>query len=415
MNKRILFISNHLRGPGGSAGTRSWQQTKVLSETWKVTVVLPEIDPVTSQPITFETYAGLDLERVDVRPVRSITLDRTRKWNRLVFYFLCALGQLWEGLKTRDLACVLTMSLPVTSIVVATILSFLKRVPLVVDVRDLPFETAIEMGYFSRGPVMRFALWLENTCLQRARIILTNSPYYKIMLEDRGIKAERIVVAEIGYDDFEAPTAEKVSFWRQEMLAHFHEPVPSVLGVYCGTFGHVVEFESVLQAASRLKDRLDIGFVCVGSGQRIAEYRAMVAEHSMNVVFLGRVSKSAIQPICRAGDFCIYSAKEGKMSAAMLGNKLFDYLGAERPVLYCGPTSAVSEIIDKLSAGLVSPAGNSEMLSANIERVSDDPILRAELGMNASGYRAAGYTAENAARLLVRAIQPIINESNTDI
>lgn len=413
MNKRILYVSNHLRGPGGAAGTRSWQQAKVLSETWDVTVVLPETDPVTTQPVTSETYAGLDLGRVDVRPVRSITLDRSRKWKRVLFYIVGAMGQFWAGLKTRNVACVLAMSLPVTSLLVATILAFLKRVPLIVDVRDLPFETAIEMGYLRNGLISRFALWLENTCLRRARMVLTNSPHYKPMLEARGIKAARVVVAPIGYDDFEAPADAEVSKWRQDMQSRFTASKPSVLGVYCGTFGHVVEVETVLEAAGLLNDRPDIGFVCVGSGQRLAEYRAMVADQDLNVVFLGRVPKNAIQPICRAGDFCLYSAKDGKMSAAMLGNKVFDYLGAERPVLYCGPDSAVSEIIDELGAGLVSSAGGAQALAANIVRLGDDPALRAELGGRASGYRAAGYTAEASARVLARSIQSILDETGT--
>lgn len=413
MNKRILYISNHLRGPGGAAGTRSWQQAKVLSETLDVTVVLPETDPVTAQPVSSDTYAGLNLGRVDVRPVRSIKLDRSRKWKRVLFYIICSMGQFWAGLKTRNIVCVMAMSLPLTSLIVATILAFFKRAPLIVDVRDLPLETAIEMGYLRDGPILRFALWLENRCLGCARMVLTNSPHYKPMLEGRGIKAARIVVAPIGYDGFEAPTDAEVSKWRQDMQSRFTASKPSVLGIYCGTFGHVVEVEAVLEAAGLLKDRPDIGFVCVGSGQRLAEYRAKVADQDLNVIFLGRVPKNAIQPICRAGDFCLYSAKDGKMSAAMLGNKVFDYLGAERPVVYCGPDSAVSQIIDELSAGLVSPTGDVQTLADNIARLVDDPALRAELGANASGYCAAGYTAAASARVLAYRIQSILDEKGT--
>lgn len=230
MNKRILYVSNHLRGPGGAAGTRSWQQANVLSETWNVTVVLPKTDPVTTQAVTSETYAGLDLGSVDVRPVRSITLDRSREWKRVLFYIVGAMGQFWAGLKTRNVACVLAMSLPIKSLLVATILAFFKRVPLVVDVRDLAFETAIEMRYLRNGTLSRFALTTEIICLRRAKMILTNSPHYKPMLEARGIEAGRIIVAPIGFDDFETSSNAEIAKSRLEVLSHFTATTPSIFG-----------------------------------------------------------------------------------------------------------------------------------------------------------------------------------------
>ena len=98
MNKRILFISNHLRGPGGAAGTRSWQQTKVLSETWKVTVVLPEIDPVTSQPITFDHM--LNSRRFNSLIYKEENVYEDRKIEEYIFED--ALQQLLESERVKS-------------------------------------------------------------------------------------------------------------------------------------------------------------------------------------------------------------------------------------------------------------------------------------------------------------------------
>ena len=67
MKKRILFFSNHLRGPGGSAGARSWHQAKRLSEDYVLDVVIPAIDPVSAKPVTREDYRGLDETVTTVR------------------------------------------------------------------------------------------------------------------------------------------------------------------------------------------------------------------------------------------------------------------------------------------------------------------------------------------------------------
>ena len=406
---KILFVSNHLRGPGGAAGTRSWHQARALSQRWSsVKVVIPAIDPVAATSVTECTYHGLDLERVDVHLVWSIPLDRSRKWRRAVFYALAALGQLVAGLHTRNVICVLAMSVPVTALLSATIISIVKRVPLVVDVRDLPFETAIETGYLRMGTLVRLAMWLESLCLRRARAVVTVSPYFRKVLCARGIQDEKIQVGLIGYDDFPPPPESQVRRKRGELEALFCDGEVRTIVVYCGTFGHVVEVERVLAVAARLVDRRDIGFVFVGSGQRLDHYVALAGQEFLKAVFLGRVPKEEIQVICRASDMCLYAAKEGRMSAAMLGNKVFDYLGAERPIVYSGPEGAVSELLDDLGAALRSGTEDMGGFHENILKLAGDPELRRILGQRAGQFRERGYTARASADALSENIQNIL-------
>jgi len=54
--RSLLYYSNHLRGPKGSAGARTWHQVARISDAFDTTVIIPEIDPVTAQPVTDETF-----------------------------------------------------------------------------------------------------------------------------------------------------------------------------------------------------------------------------------------------------------------------------------------------------------------------------------------------------------------------
>ena len=170
--------------------------------------------------------------------------------------------------------------------------------------------------------------------------------------------------------------------------------------IYCGTFGHVVEVDTVLDAASKLLNRQDIGFVFIGSGQRLEEYKKTSAERGLNAFFLGRKSKQEVHAICNAADICIYSAKDGELSAAMLGNKVFDYLGANKPIVYSGPKGAVSDVIEELKAGLLSSAHDAIGLAGNIEKLADSPSLYKRIKDGAKSFKTAGYTANNAANIL---------------
>lgn len=380
MKSKIFFISNHLRGPKGAAGTRSWQQVKELSKSFDITVAIPEVDPVTGHLVTAETYDGLNRDRVSVKLVSCTSLDRASKISRVLFYVTAGFGQFIEGLKIRHPSCILVMSLPLTSLWVGMFLSRIKGCPLVVDVRDLPFDTAAEVGYLRKGFFLNLAIFAESFALRSASFVVCNSERYKPMLINRGVSAERIETLVIGYDDFDAPSQNLVNEFRYKILNCFSNSKPTFVGIFVGTFGHVVEVETVLEAARLLKHRKDIGFLFVGSGQRLLEYQARAEREGLVVHFTGRVTKENIQPMCRAADFCIYSAKAGEMSAAMLGNKLFDYLGAEKPVIYSGPESAVLDVIKMLNAGLATPENAPKELSQAIVALCEDGSFAGSLG-----------------------------------
>ena len=403
----ILYFSNHLRGPKGSAGARSWHQTRILSQNFEVTVVIPGIDPVSSAVVTPETYEGLD-QAVTVIPVKTTKNDRSSKISRALFYLSAMCTQLFAGLSSKKCDVVLSMSLPVTQLLVAMVIAGIRRLPLVVDVRDLPFETAGEIGYVRARFFIQILKSIENFALRRAALIITNSPRYKPYLVRKGVAAGKIHIAPIGYDDFPPPSEAEVGAWRQKILDLFQQP-PAFVATYAGTIGYAVPVEDLLRAAKKLYDNRSIGFVIVGDGQRLADLQRYVTEHDLNVVFTGRVMKADVHSICRASDVCLYPAQQGEFSAAMLGNKVFDYLGAEKPIVYCGPDSAVADVIKELDAGIICPAGDFQALADSIERLSLNPDLVRQYSHAASGFRDAGYTAEASALKLRDLIHSLLS------
>lgn len=398
--RHILFFSNHLRGPQGAAGARSWHQARCLSERFDITVVIPAVDPVTATPVTEETYEGLDAKRVQVVRVPVLKNDRSSKLRRAL-YFLSAMGsQLRAGFAARHPDLVLTMSLPVTLLFVAALVAWLRRAPLIVDVRDLPFDTAGEVGYLRSRRLIALLKWLETRLLHRARIVLTNSPYYVCYLQERGLSTDRLVLAPIGYDDFGEPTVEHVAKWRSRLLALFGQEPPEFIGFYAGTLGHAFPVEEILDGAALLRDIRGIGFVFYGDGQRIDEYRSLAARRGIRAMFPGRISKSDVHAACRAADFCVYPASPGKFSGAILGNKVFDYLGAGRPVVYVGGGGAVADVLTQLDAGILCANKAPAQFAGAVRSLWNNVSLRGRLAAGARGFRAAGYTARASAERL---------------
>jgi glycosyltransferase involved in cell wall biosynthesis len=313
-------------------------------------------------------------------------------------------AQLAIGLSIRRPSAIVSMSLPITQLAVAAVVSVIRRTPLIVDVRDLPFETAAEIGYLHPRWLVTLLVRVETLLLRRAVVLLTNSPHYKKHLGRRGIDEQRITVAPIGYDDFGPVSEDLVDAWRRRFQIAFGAEPPKFVAVYAGTIGHAFPIGRLLDVASHLSSGSSIGLVMLGDGQRLDEYSARAARDNLPVRFLGRVPKEEVHAACRAASACLYPAGDGVYSAAILGNKIFDYLGAERPIVYIGHRGAVSDIMEQLGAGVVCSPDSPEESAQLLERLSQDALWQRSLAKRASRYREAGLTARASAELLRRLV-----------
>lgn len=403
---RILFFSNHLRGPKGNAGARSWHQARCLGERHEVEIIIPGVDPVTAQPVTPDTFAGLPEGNVHVHLLPVASNDRSSLWLRAKYYLSAIPRQFLLGLTRPRPDIVLSMGLPITTLFVAWLTSLRYRIPFVVDVRDLPFETAFEVGYIRNKLFADILRITESFLLRRADAVFTNSPRYKPLLERKGVSARRITIALIGYDGFDEPSSDELAAWKQR-LKNSLSPRTQCLGVYAGTVGHAFPVEDIIDGARAMKDKTEFGFVIVGDGQRLQEFREIAQAEELNVHFTGRVGKHDVAAICRVCDYCIYPANKGTFSGAILGNKVFDYLGAGKPVLYIGGDSAVWDLVEDLGAGLAVEPGDTAAFSTCVARLTAGSDDYKRLVAAACQLSARGMTARRSAESLRDALEVI--------
>lgn len=402
--KKILFFSNHLRGPLGEAGARSWHQVKALQELFTVEVVLPAVDPVTNKKVTPETYSGLNEDRVKVSLASGARNDRGNKFRRIWFYTTTAFNQLRLGMKVKHPDVIYTMSLPLTMLLVAWIVAKVRRVKLFVDVRDIPFDVAEEVGYLKRGMFLTVLKRLDGFLLRKGEVVFTVSLRFKKFLVNKGVADSKIVYAPIGFDNFPPPAANTVRKWRVKIESLFDDNKPEFLILYAGTFGHVVEVDLMLDVAELLKSHRKIGFVFVGDGQRLGEYMQRAECQSINAVFLGRVNKSDVHAICQCVDACLYASGCGEAINAMLGNKIFDYLGAGRAVIYAGPDSSVTDLLRELDTGEVLVGGTAESVAKSILSLTTDKGKRKRYELNAKRLMEYGYSAKSSSAIIAQKI-----------
>ena len=405
--RRILFLPHHFREPTDKGGLRSWHIVNRLREIAPVVVVVPGVDTLTGErsaqlPKGKAWATERRGENVEIVRVNALQNDRTRKLRRALYYLSFSSLQFLRGLLLPGVRAVLTTSMPASTMLLGWLIARLRRAAFVVDVRDLPTDLAIELGYFSGGPGSRLLRRLEYFAYRRADRIVTVSQGMADLLVVGGVAAERIRVAPIGYDALEDEHREPSALVERLPLAG------RFIVLYSGTMGYVVDVETVLEAARLTRDREDILYLFVGDGQRLAEYQGLSRRDGSQCVFTGRVPKYVVSEVCRRADVCVYPLIDGRVIAALLGNKIFDYMGAGRPTIYTGPPGDVSRLIEAAGAGICLPPGDADALAATIRALSEDRGRCSSMGAAARRFVMDGLTAPETTRTFAELIRELV-------
>lgn len=364
----LLFIFPHFRTPKDLGGLRSYHIGKAFSEkNYQVTVLAPGVDTMTGQRHSGLGWKLWHTEFVDgVKVIRtnSTNNNRSNKLSRLLFYLTLALSQLITALFIRNITLVNTTSLPLTFMLVGYLKSMISNTQLVIEARDIGIDAAIEVAYLRQNPMTRFIRYLESALYKRADHVIVVSDGFKRILVDKGVNANNISVVFLGYDDLAGANTLfdiRVKYGLEQ----------KTIVLYAGNLGHIFNIPLIIDSARILKNNTDIVFVFVGGGQRLPEYMLVSEKEALNCVFTGPRPKSEISSFCSQADICVYPANNGDVINAMLGNKIFDYLGNGTQTIFSGPTSDVCKLIHSVDGGACVSADSQQLANAIIKLTSD--------------------------------------------
>lgn len=116
--------------------------------------------------------------------------------------------------------------------------------------------------------------------------------------------------------------------------------------MYSGNMGLAHEFDTVIDAAAKLRHRRDILFSFVGGGPRRAEVEQKVKALGLdNVEFRGYVARAELGESLSAPDVHLVTLRE-RMPGLLVPSKIYGILAAGKPTIYVGPPQGeVAEIV----------------------------------------------------------------------
>jgi glycosyltransferase involved in cell wall biosynthesis len=246
-------------------------------------------------------------------------------------------------------------------------------------------ETLVEdRGVFTPGGMRaRGVAALDRATLRTADLVLADTAAHAAYLCELGARAERVAVWYLGAEpEFlsppaPAPTARRVLFYGRYLPLH---------GI-----------ETIVAAAARLGDRVDV--VLLGAGPERRRIEAEARRSGARIGWQDPVPLAALPAELSRAAVVLGVFGASRKAGMVVPNKVYQAATAGRPlVTRDGP--GLREVLEPGVHCLTCPPGDPTALAEAIARLLDDPVLAVRLGRAARGRMLERFTPERqAARL----------------
>ncbi len=292
--------------------------------------------------------------------------------------------------------------------------SRLRRVPFVLEIRDLWPESIEAVGAIRSRLLLRFLEFLERRLYRAASHIVTVGDGYRQRICAKMSDKGRVTVITNGAD------VERFRPVDDPRFRHTWNLEDKFVCSYVGTIGMAHGLDVVLKTASLLRDkgRRDIAFCLVGDGAARQHLEAACRQAGLEeyVTFTGRQPRDEVPYILSGSDVCLIHLKKCDLFGSVLPSKMFETMAMARPIIM-GVVGEARDVVMHAEAGIAMDPDSPTSLLDAVERLADDPALTRQLGQSARAHVAKHYNRDRLAGemltlLLTLAGQPMQAAAN---
>ncbi len=268
----------------------------------------------------------------------------------------------------------------------ARLLAWQRRRPLVLDVFMSIYLIALERGLVARRPFSgKLIWWLEKVaCLLPDHLILDTAEYVDWFHMTYGLDPARFSLIPTGADD---------RIYRPVERLHPDDGGP-FRALYYGSYIPLHGVETMVRAASLLRDHRDIVLDMIGEGPEKARAMALAEELGLtNIHFSGWVDKHDLPARVAEADVCLGVFGTSEQSTRTIQNKIYEGLAMRKAVITGDSPTASKALIHGQHAYLI-PRNDPVALAAAILHLKDNANLRAQLAAEGYTYFQANFTPD---------------------
>lgn len=369
---RILFISDNFPPEVNAPATRTYEHCRE----WVKSGV--DVTVITCAPNFPEgkvhdgyknrLYSKEEVEGVTVIRVWSFITANEGFLKRTIDFISFAVSAFIAGLFVKTDMIVAT-SPQFFAAVAGRWLSFAKRKPWVMEVRDLWPESIKAVGAMKEGWLFRYFERLELRLYRSAKLVVCVTASFKKILVSRGIPEDKIKVVRNGAN-LELYKSQAIDLPLKEKLGLQDK---FIMG-YIGTHGLAHKIDFILDCAAEVTDQ-KVHFVFIGSGAKKDELLQYKADLGLtNTTFLDPVPKSEVWRYISIIDIMIVPLKRSDLFKTVIPSKIFETAAMKTPILL-GVDGEAREIVERYEAGLFFEPENSGSFLAQLGLITKDKRL----------------------------------------
>ncbi len=394
----ILLIHQAFAALDEPGGTRHHEMARFLADQHhQVSIIASPVSYLTGEDQSKTSYA--EDKNGSIRIYRTFTYPALHRsfFHRLVSFFSFMFSSFFKALSIKKVDLVWGTTPPIFQSFTAWMVSRLKGVPFLLEVRDLWPEFAIAVGVLKNPIIIKMSFWLERFLYRHADRIVVNSPGFVKYVYEKG--GRNIEVIPNGAD-----TGQFKILDRLEMRRTLGWPGEKYIVLYAGAHGMSNDLEVVLRAAEELSNNLAILFYFVGDGKEKTHLIKQAESMKLrNVQFLPPVSKKEINRILSAADACVAILKPVEMYKTTYPNKVFDYMAVGKPIVLA-IDGVIRGVVESANCGIFCEPGNPDAIADAVKFLYNNQNKAQQMGLNGRKYLETHFdrrkTAENLAHLM---------------
>jgi len=324
---RVLYLHQYFNTRNMSGGTRSYEISRRLVDAGNEVTMITTDRAEHAARFRVSNEEGISVKWFGVPYKNSYgALSRIRAF--LSFSWRAAI----EGMR-GDYDVVFATSTPLTIAIPGVIVSRVKRIPMVFEVRDLWPELPIAMGYLKTPIVRAVARLMEKWAYDNAQQIIALSPGMRDGVASRNVPLDKITVVPNSCDT-DLFVSSRTKLDKAQYLEEIGADNCSRLVVYVGTLGAINGVAYLVHLAVELKRR-GVCFVVYGDGaeywdiKRLAEDLGVLDKNFFIFSSIPKVEVPRILAMADVATSLFIPLKEMESNSA---NKFFDAIAAGCPI-----------------------------------------------------------------------------------
>lgn len=347
MNKKNILLLEQFVYPDGWAGAEFPTKIAIfLAQNKYDVIIICGNKPSVKSNMNYE----LDPKNFKVKLIKINTPFENKNFifkllNQIIF---CSRA-FFKIFKINNLDLILCFTNPPQMIIFASLISFLKKIPFAIIAMDLYPEAL--MGHIRNKFFLKIIkLSLEkifNRAYKSAKGVVCLGKRMKLKVINKGVDLKNIqIISNWATGDINISES---NIYRKKWNIKAKKVI-----LYSGNLGLAHDYITILKAIKKSKlTANDLQLIFVATGKNICKAK-LYAEKELKdnmIIFKELVHKKDFSKTLAIADLALVSIRDG-FDGLVYPSKFQGYISRSLPILYIGPKSDISDIIEKFNIGI---------------------------------------------------------------